>query len=613
MIFRNPWIFRVCLKYLFVFFSLVISLYGDINGIINEQRTTLASKFVFEVLGSPTNLNSLISSKTSNNHYPVELWSLRTDFVKNHLNLNEFEDENNELTNPIFDIYDLAHAIKEISKEKDFILKLIQNSDQKELFNKRLEQLEDIADRALIMQEDKWRATYVDSLMQHIIGLRAAGIRNVLPKLLWQKPGDVLAFDEYGQPFGGLRQEYSAFWPKEHYEKEWKIGQDKLSALWLVYDYMYKQGANLKVIPAWLNTRCNSSSVGFGNMERYFVRQRSLPLNAYYFEYSSQFTETDLYQNDENIKWVDGKAFECYPGSGCFNYNELLLTPEEIFKTHEKAIIIWHAFVQEILSYTQFRFNNQKKRTVRLMRTMNKEVLEKYGIHEHGQYIIKHGILSSTTLFRPFSHWDSLITLEVPHHRIFALYFTERFPGYTTFQDIKGDGPIAFNPDFTGAICSDLENEVIALLEGLPINYISNNDVDLLEDPSFDDLALNLIYQNYKSDNIINPSFKTNQGLFHKFLELSEYDEKYLYFLKSLNIDSETMKNIKINYYSEAFNSFYYLYRNGKKTDLSFLIKYGINKELLDLELLSRNFPHGVNFLTGEIEEINKLINEFDF
>lgn len=104
----------------------------------------------------------------------------------------------------------------------------------------------------------------------------------------------------------------------------------------------------------------------------------------------------------------------------------------------------------------KFPKSNQKKQTVRLMRTESADVMDRqnFALKESG--VMKRGAVESTSIYEEvYVHGTELTVMkEVPFHRILGNYFLERKPGL-------GEGM------FLG----DGENEFVAMLDGLTTDY----------------------------------------------------------------------------------------------------------------------------------------------
>lgn len=361
------------------------------NTSITTQRTSqeATSIFVVEALFANENL------------YPIEIWQNR----------------DNEQIN----IFDIAREIKSIASLKEKIFTDVNDLDLSPLF-KRLSQMEDIADRALLMEADKWKSSYVNELMKHIIGIRHAGISDLLPNAVAssncindKNPFNTInPCDENGQPWIAL----------SHLADSTHEGPS-------ITSYMQQHGTDIQLISNWWKEQMQSSwNPACEHIKIFYSNQRNLGPQTYYWG---------------NL-WSDSQ--------------EMKLRVENIAReeSYTKALTIWHAYVQEALSKIKFNYNNQKNKNVCLIRTNGLHALKANNIKEFGKgYTMPSAVYESFSLINVFNglHASAITESLVPYHRIIHMY------------------PLLFNLHFH-------ETEFVVLSgPDLPFDYFYNDDDDL--------------------------------------------------------------------------------------------------------------------------------------
>lgn len=368
-----------------------------------ESRSEIQSIDVGGVkeAGSIFILEVLFANTTS--PYPIELW----------------ENRNNEELN----IFDVAKEIKSIVNYKEKIFKDTKEEERKVLLE-RLLQMEDIADCALLMEVDKWKADYVNELMKHIIGIRNFGVSDLLPSILEAKNCKERIQDE------------DKLDSKNEREKEEALDKEKIKIIdpcdeegrhWtnlkrLTYldseiptiaNYMQAQGTDIQVIKDWWRRQVGSSwKEGCKAVKAFFASQRTLDPEAYYWQGNYQEAKDEF-----EFFWEIGANKDdalCYPGNG---------TKEKIYAS---AFTIWHAYVQEVLSKVKFDHNNIENKEVCLIRSNNVNALQANNITHIGKgFTMPNAVYDSLSLFNIFGQYDQnkvLTEFLIPHHRIVHLY-----------------------------------------------------------------------------------------------------------------------------------------------------------------------------------------------
>ncbi len=333
----------------------------DYNNLLAAQCNTQEdlSIFVFGALFANTE-----------NPYPVELWEHRDNIQIN--------------------IFDVAREIKSIANLRDKIFSSTNESNH-EIILQRLSQMEDIADRALIMEADKWKAEYVNELMKHIIGIRHAGISDLIPNFV--SPSNCKGYN----PDRDYRKLKNFINPCDENGEHWS----SLTELLIrphnqgpsITNYMKMHGTDIFIVWSWWESQTMDSSWCRKclNLKAFYSNQRTLNPETYYWgQYESLWLKSHL---DE---------------------------------TEAKAFIIWHAYVQEVLSKTQFYYNNRTAKQVCLIRTIGLQSLKVNGITEQGvEYTMPNApydSFSHTNIFGKNGKDLAIIESQVPHHRIIHLY-----------------------------------------------------------------------------------------------------------------------------------------------------------------------------------------------
>lgn len=124
-------------------------------------------------------------------------------------------------------------------------------------------------------------------------------------------------------------------------------------------------------------------------------------------------------------------------------------------ETVDTALTAHYAFTQEVLKRVSIPHNDRVRRAVLLSRTEEGEILKHAGIKKYGTDLkMKRGANQSCSIYTEVRVLGSQRTqMAVPHHRVTAAYFTP-----------DGHGKYMF--------CGAGENELTAMLEGLPFRYV---------------------------------------------------------------------------------------------------------------------------------------------
>lgn len=340
---------------------------------------------------------------SSESSYPMEFWSMRNP-------------EKNPECSKLFeglDIYDIASQIESLHEN---IEELINTAppEHRATFTERLSQMRNISQQALEIQHDRFKAPYTDEMLMHRMGLREAGVSAQMPKVLNQDPGEYILTDENGVEFDNLRRKIGD--PKDTETIPKRISQ-----------YMLENGGNPKVIDTWTTHQSiNSWSDAAQGVKCYFAQQKDIPMDEYYW-------------HDEQ-----NKAESCYR--------------KLAGDTFGTSLTMWHAATQELLTNTDFRFNDRSNHQVRITRTEGHATLSKNGITQEGTYPrYKMGPNESGSIFTSVKAYagSSVTTQQVPHHAITACYL------------------LGAPPDKIGSpFVNDKENEFLFIPQGIDVTYV---------------------------------------------------------------------------------------------------------------------------------------------
>ena len=280
----------------------------------------------------------------------------------------------------------------------------------------RMAQLEDYARTIEVMTADRFRGEYADRLARHAVGIRKAGIAARMPAKMKRKLNAaaeaVEVYDEKGRMFDSLR------------------GKDSLVDA--LHAYLKAIGGNPVAIEKWMSAQAGSSWLeGPAALKSFLAAQRTVADDGYYWH-----KPVTAQTARDSLEKARKKA-----GGG---------------DAYDEAFTALHAFTREYLTRAEFDGKDPARGTIRLMRTETKEAMKANKLKRGAKgAMMKRGVAESTSLYRKVSVKGNELTVQdVPIHRVIATYWQERTPGQVS-----------------GAFLGDAENEFVAMLEGVPLDY----------------------------------------------------------------------------------------------------------------------------------------------
>lgn len=276
----------------------------------------------------------------------------------------------------------------------------------------RLDAFEEMARTTRTMIDDAYRPEYLDRFNFHRINLGASGVVDRLPRQLRSIRNSVSNIqDENGVKFDNLR------------------GYD--SIMKHVTTYIDTNGGKYSLLPYWMGQQGGDSwSNGPRGAKIWLTNQRTLPRDAYWWRYGLEKSE---------------KSYE----------RAIAAAGSE--KIYSETFTAWHAFNYEFVRTVELPNQDRARRLLNVVRTEDAFIMDEvYKIPMHARQVtMLRGAIESTSLIKPISVYGSEVTRQnVPYHRVMGTYFYGRYDGYSS-----------------GAFLGDNENEIVALLEGLPFDY----------------------------------------------------------------------------------------------------------------------------------------------
>ena len=437
------------------------------------------------------------------NEYAGELWTLRGKAWETKTDKDLFSSSKNlrnRQTETIFGDIGIVEISRQVESWDIERLAKAFPADSKELLTKRLKHMRDIAKRALDFNHDRWVESYIEDIGQGSMALRKFELLKVLPKEMSQDADGVYLKDEKGQMWDklvtNLAKEISNNDP--YYEPLLKAAKtigyhvkkgdrafnlETLSKAEAVLEKLKGESAEIKKhygpFSDYLSKAINK--VKSGDTPDLPIKLKAAPQKL--------FTATDNEGATHKLKrladelgvdlsiisewqtsqggnsWGDKALVKKY-----HNYLNTRIDEQKIFwRGHKEsakqkyqeairsnpsldlAMKLHHATVQEILFNTEFKFNDQERRCLRIMRTENSSnVVERYGLKKGKEYIFARGLNESGAIYKPVEVGGTQMTIgAVPYSRITGLYFWESpvQMGKTPFYSVGENEITHFTPD----------------------------------------------------------------------------------------------------------------------------------------------------------------------
>ena len=371
------------------------------------------------------------------NEYLRELWTLQDETL-------------NPDTARLFK--DITHGqkieqLERLLASKEEILRLAQkadfNSEGTDLFQllvKRIDEAEDMVVMARAMELDKFAMEgHIAGINKHATLMGDQGVYGRLSKELRspKKGATSGIFDENQKEFDGLRGGYT----------------DTNSALNDAVDYINRNGGDYDLVHSWASAQAGSSA-----------SKESMALKWHFGKHVTKGTDDEI---AKRFYWqerdgVHGKGVMDQLAAHKKRYDIVikdLMSRRGIGKVaaekmYAETIAMYQAFTTQYLRRLTFRGNDRARKVVKLMRTHDKAVLTRNHLSTGQVGPMREGALESGSVWKEVTLHNELTITDVPHHRIFASYFTERQPG-----------------DSTGMFFSEGENEFVAMFGDLLTEY----------------------------------------------------------------------------------------------------------------------------------------------
>lgn len=382
-------------SFLVIVLSLLLSSSSLIIASFKENCSNVSETSHCDVQDSPHIFVIEALFANLDNSYPIELWENR---------------DNEQMS-----IFEIAREIKSIVRNKDSIFNSIDERNRGRLFE-RLVQMDDIADRALIMKADKWKPYYVNELMKHIMGIRHYGISDLLPNIVDPSNCEEVEEEISQEELASLTEEekdalkiQNILNPCDKEGKPWttlaSLGESTTHPS--IAQYMRQHGTAIEIIKSWWTTQVSGSwEVGNRAVKVFYANQRTIDSARYYWTSKGYEAAEEEYE----MMWAN-------------NSSEPTMKREELYI---KAFTIWHAYVQEVLSKVKFYHNNQGKKEVCLIRTNGLSSLRSKNVRDFGRgYVMPSASYDSFSLINIYGKGkfgSAIIESSVPHHRILYLY-----------------------------------------------------------------------------------------------------------------------------------------------------------------------------------------------
>lgn len=346
-------------------------------------------------------------------NHPLELWSLK-DPAKNKSGAKAFGDMTNK---------EMVESAKQTLQNREHILAAVKESpDLTKVLEARLDNMDRFVKMSDEFRGDKWKDAAIDRLAYHDQHMEASGVFKNFKGKLTSPPGDPnLVVDENGKDWDGLRgpgsstAEFSKYLDKA-------VRENSHGALRVYYG----------------GQADSSWSRPAQAMKHFVITSRDIDSDKYIFKKGHSL---------EGAKVMFKAAAD-----------EAFLSVEQLRETYAANQAFFYRFCKNV----DFPNNDRENGVLLLGRTETPRTVERYKM-KVGEFMkYPRGAAESFSLNTTVGVTGQNVTHQaVPHTRILAHYYHERYPG-------------------TGGelLAADQENEVVADAEGVKIFYKKENAKD---------------------------------------------------------------------------------------------------------------------------------------
>ncbi|MEM6432254.1 MAG: minor capsid protein [Cyanobacteria bacterium P01_D01_bin.115] len=304
--------------------------------------------------------------------------------------------------------FDMVQQIEQLQSDRKAILKAVPK-DLKATVERRLDEMVRVATLSRTLEQDEWKEDYISRFTKHSLGLRNAGIVDKLPQRLDLAQNNQV-YDESGKLFDNLR------------------GQGSIVAD--VERYINGNGGSYDAIAGWAGQQAGSSwSNASQTLKWELAQSRNAPLDRYFWRDGTDGAKQSW---EQGMKMIGAD-------------------------TYRESLAAFHAWNYELLQAVEMPNNDRKNNIFRAVRTENRYVMDTINKLSPGDrgVVIQRGAAESTSMFTKVSVYGSEVTVQnIPHHRVLGMYLQSR----------RSSGGSMF--------LSDGENELVALLEGIEMDYL---------------------------------------------------------------------------------------------------------------------------------------------
>lgn len=282
----------------------------------------------------------------------------------------------------------MGHVVKHMTPKRLQAMKAIAGPELHEKLVARAANMADLHKHSHVFMRDGWTGDYTGLVMQHRLGIRAAGIEEKLPtELLPRNNGSCQLYDQHGRAFGYVREQL----PKD------------------MDAYLKKHGSSNGPIESWIEEHgCESVSdapLAAKLAIASFVKPHDLDAYAYGRIVGTKVTrkakEAMIRANDSPLRW-------------------------DAAESHH-AIAANHAATYALLQKADMNRNDRKAGLVSLLRTENEDRLRDQGITNFSSgtdFVLPHRMP-----YDCYSHLQTVnvtgklpTTVNVPHSRVLFTY-----------------------------------------------------------------------------------------------------------------------------------------------------------------------------------------------